>query len=82
MIITQQSAFDAYAVTPSDTDNLPNGICKGIYIGDVAAVNVEVTMQGGQTVVFSNLIPGQIHQIAAKRIKAANTTATDILALY
>ncbi len=82
MIITQSSSFDAYAVTPSDSADLPNGTCKAIYIGDAAAADVEVTMSGGQTVVFSNLLPGRIHEIAVKRILAGNTTATDILALY
>ncbi len=82
MIITQQSAFDAYVVTPSDTTDLPNGTCKAIYIGDDAAADVEVMMQGGQTVVFANLASGVLHMIAAKRILSGNTSATDILALY
>ena len=82
MLLTNISAQDAYAVTPSDTVNLPNGVCKAIYIGDAAAANVEVMMQGGETVVFANVTPGQVLPIACKRVLATNTTATDILALY
>lgn len=82
MILTQQSAYDAYAVTASDTVNLPNGICKAIYIGDAAAANVSVITQGGQTITFNNLLPGRIHEIACRRVLATNTTATDIIALY
>lgn len=82
MIIVQQSAFDAYDVTPSDTADLPHGRCKAIYIGDAAAADVSVIMQGGQTATFSNLTPGVIHPIAVKRVLSTDTTATSILALY
>lgn len=82
MIITQPSVFDAYAVTPSDTNDLPNGPTKAIYIGDATAGNVSVITQGGQTVTLENLQPGQIHFFAVKRVLATGTTATKILALY
>jgi len=82
MIITQPSVFDAYEVTPSDTTDLPGGPTKEIYLGDSSAVDVNVVMQGGQTVKFENLQPGVIHYLAVKRALSTDTTATKIIALY
>jgi hypothetical protein len=56
---------------------------NGIYVG--AAGDLQVTLKGmpdGESIVFKGLVAGMIHPIKAKRIWAASTTATNILAVY
>jgi hypothetical protein len=43
---------------------------------------MQVTMLGGQTVVFVNIPDGTFLPIQVTRIWATNTDATDILALF
>jgi len=71
----------AAAVTPSDTEDIVP--TNGIYVG--AAGDLEVTLKGmadGESITFVGLAAGMIHPIRAKRIWAASTTATDIIAVY
>lgn len=68
----------AVALTTSDTDDLVK-TCNALYIG--VAGDVKVDMAGVGTVVFK-AVPVGIHRIRAKRVWAAGTTATNILALY
>ena len=72
--------FDGYAVTTSDSVDLPNGITRGIYV--TGAGNVNVNLEGGGTAVLTTLSAGQIVRVAASRILATSTTATGIFALY
>jgi hypothetical protein len=44
--------------------------------------DMQVTMLGGQTVVFVNIPDGTFLPIQVTRIWATNTDATDILALF
>jgi hypothetical protein len=68
------------AITPDDATDLTFET-RGIYIG--AAGNVTVTLAQDQSkVTFTALAIGVIHPIAASRVWATGTTATDILALY
>jgi len=76
-ILTFQGAV---AVTPSDTVDLVDGPTKGLYIG--GAGNVVAIMQDGSEVTFTALAIGVMHHISVKRVNAALTTATSILALY
>jgi len=74
-------AGKAAAVTPSDTENIVP--TNGIYVG--AAGDLEITLENmadGESIVFKGLVAGMIHPIRAKRIWTANTTATDIIAVY
>lgn len=71
---------DARAVTPNDGADLPAGPCRGLYIG--GAGNVVIDTANGTTVTLTALAVGQVHFIRAKRVRATNTTATGILALY
>lgn len=82
MLNTNQSALDVHVVTPNNDANLPKGNCKAIYIGDATVKDVAIVTAGGQTVTLTNLLPGQVHQFAVKRVLATGTTATNILALY
>ena len=74
--IPDSSISTAATVTPSDTTDLtiPS---KWLYIG--VSGDVEVVLAGGQTVIFRNLAVG-FYPIHATRIKAAGTTALNIIA--
>lgn len=70
----------AISVTPSDTQALTNGRCRGLYIGTVG--NVAITDYYGNVSIFKNAAAGQIIPIRAVYVMATNTTASDIVALY
>jgi hypothetical protein len=70
----------AAAVTPSDTVDFARGACRAIYVG--GAGNVAAVMIGGEVVTFVAPPVGTRLEIAAKRINATNTTATNLVALY
>ena len=72
--------YDGYAVTASDSADLPNGPCKALYV--TGAGNVNVNLVGGGTAVLTGLSAGQIIEVAAQRVLATSTTATGIFALY
>lgn len=72
--------FDGYAVTTSDTVDLPNGICRGLYV--TTAGNVNVNLEGGGTAVLTGLAAGQFVRVSVSRVLATSTTATGIYALY
>ena len=59
------------AITPSDTVDLPR-VTGGILVGSTG--NVAVT--------FTALAAGTYLPIAARRVNAAGTTATGLVALY
>lgn len=73
-------ANKGFAVTPSDTVNFAQGICRGIYVGvsgDVVVVHGDDT-----TVTYKAMAAGVVHPIMAKRINNTNTTATNVVAVY
>jgi hypothetical protein len=70
-------AYDAVAVTPSDTTDLHN--VRALYIGttgDIAIVTI-----GGASVTFAN-VPVGFFPVRCTKVKSTGTTATDIVALY
>ena len=74
-------AHDAINVTPgaariANTED--RGVC--LYVGDSG--DVEVIMESGNTIVFTNVPSGSFLPILATHVLAANTTATGIIALY
>jgi len=69
----------AIEVTPSDTVDLAHP-CRGLYVG--ASGDVEIITLGGDTVVLKDVFGGTILPIRVTRVKDANTTADDIVALY
>ena len=73
------AAKGAFAVTPSDTVDLPGGVCRGVYIG--GAGNLRVTMANDDVVTFTALAIGVVHPISAKRVWSTATTATSIVAI-
>jgi hypothetical protein len=68
-------------VTPSDTDDLPN-YSRMLYVGvGGSGKHVKVTTLNGDVVEFKN-VPTGILMVQARRVWAAGTVATDILALW
>ena len=67
------------AITPSDTVDLPR-VTGGILVGSTG--NVAAVMQNNVAVTFTALAAGTYLPIAARRVNAAGTTATGLVALY
>jgi hypothetical protein len=55
-------------------------VTKGVYVG--GAGNLNVTLAGGQTVLFSGIPAGTILPIRCTHILSTSTTATLIVALW
>ena len=76
-------AYDMYkeaaAVTPHATDAQTLMPCDAVYVG--TAGNLEVIMKNGTTVVFTGVKAGTVLPIGVNRVLAANTTASNIVAL-
>lgn len=75
--------YDGYAVTASDTVDLPNGKCRGL-ICTTAVGNIAVQLDAESTAVITIGAAGlnEIYDIQATRVLATGTTATGIYALY
>lgn len=71
-------AKNAATVTASDATVFTQP--STIYIG--TAGNVNVTTQGGQTVLFSNLNAGTILPVLVTKVLSTSTTASNIVRLY
>jgi hypothetical protein len=73
-------AYSAAAITPSDTVKIL--VTRGIYVGDAAACNITMTLNGDTVaVLFSNAQPGQILPFQAILVKATGTTCASLVAL-
>lgn len=55
-------------------------VSRGIYIG--VAGNATVTDCAGNDVLFKGLAAGSVLPVRATQVKASNTTATDLVALF
>lgn len=72
----------AEPITPSDGANLPHNT-KGIYVGTATAgQTIKVDTEAGGTATFTNVAQGSTIPIAAKKVYATGTTATNLLALF
>lgn len=71
----------AKAVTPSNSIDLPDGVCQALYCSGAGDINMDLI--DGDTVVIA-MTAGWVNvaHFLAKRIRAASTTATGIVALY
>lgn len=72
------AAEKAVAVTPNNDAVLIDGL-RALYVG--GAGNVSVVTWRDDTVTFVNVPEGAIIPIRVKRVRATDTTATNILAL-
>jgi hypothetical protein len=69
--------LNAYAVTPSDTVDDPNGVFSELYIG--TSGDVTLITAGGATVLYKACPAGERLQIRTRRVKVTGTTATNIV---
>jgi hypothetical protein len=78
------SAGTVLAITPNDATVLQEGV-RFLYIGGHGGgggkADVSVVTAGGQTVIFKNVPIGSLLPVQCVRVRATDTTATDILAL-
>lgn len=78
-IMVTQPARKAAAITPNDSTDLAQET-RGLYVGVTGDVKVDLVEEG--TVIFVGLAAGIIHPIAAIRVYATGTTATNIVGTY
>jgi hypothetical protein len=69
---------DAVSITPNDSTIIP--VPRAVYVGGTG--HLEVVMYGGSTVNFRSVPAGTVLDINVTKIKATNTTATYVVALY
>jgi hypothetical protein len=67
------------AIATSDTVDLPEGLTGAVWVG--GAGNVAAVMQNGVVGTFTGVTAGAVLPIAARRINATGTTATNLVAL-
>jgi hypothetical protein len=70
---------NAVAVTPHDSNNLPQVATK-LYVGGTG--NIAMVMKSGQVVTLNAVPVGAVINASFKRINATNTTATLMVAFY
>ena len=71
------------AVTPSDSSDITGATANTpatLFVGTGGNINV-VTL-GGSTLLLKNIADGSFLPIQVTRVKATNTTATDIVAIF
>lgn len=74
------SAYNFAAITPSDTVDLPSP-ARALFCGVGGDIAI-VPLDGTSAVVFKNVGDGQIIPIQFRRVNAASTDATDLVALW
>lgn len=73
-------------ITPNNTtENILNAAneactCRAVLVGGTGNISF-LDGDGGESII-TNLVVGQIYPISTRRINAANTTATNIKALW
>lgn len=71
-------AADAFAITPDDGADLAV-VARAIYVGGPG--NLEVVTLAGTTVLFAGLVAGSTLPCSVSRVRATNTTATNLVGL-
>ena len=74
-----QPARHAFAITPHATNEI-DPIPKAIYVGTGGNILLRAA-DSGSDVLLKNIAPGQIIDVRARFIRAAGTTAADIVGL-
>lgn len=73
-------AIRIIAVTPDDANDLPNGICRALWISSAGTVSV-IDASGGSAVSLGSLAVGTVFPGKVSRVRSTGTSAT-VLALY
>ena len=68
----ESPAIDGFAITPSDSADLPE-LTRALYVGAGGAV--VAVMQSGTEVSFANLGSGTLLPVRLRRVRATGTTA-------
>lgn len=80
-VLPNDPALSAATVVPDDVADLPN-YSRMLYVGvGGTGKDVHVTTINGSEVTFKN-VPTGILMVQAKKVWAADTTATEILSLW
>lgn len=85
---SSDSGQNAWLITKSDTTIFPPiatggsaiQVTKAVYVGGTGDLNV--VMNGGQTVLFSAVPAGSLLPISVKQVLSASTTASLILGIW
>ena len=72
-------ARSAAAITPNNETGLAN-VTRAIYVG--TGGDLEVVMQGGETVVFPGIPDGSILPVCVTQVRALLTTASDLVGMW
>ena len=67
------------SVVPNDAADLPDGVARGLFVGE--AGDVAVVDPAGSTVILASA-GSQYHPVLVSRVLATGTTAARIVALY
>lgn len=73
---------DIVAVTPHDTNLLPGGTCRALYIGGGGNLVITTPESGATTRTVYSVPSGSILPVQCVRVLATSTTATNIMAIY
>lgn len=71
-------AFEAFAITPHDTNYLPQ-VTRAIYVGVTG--DVVIKCREGAAVTFVGVPAGMILPVKAEQVKATGTTADSLVGL-
>jgi hypothetical protein len=75
------SASSLKAVTPHASNDLPDGVCRALWVG--GAGNVQLIAEDDTVAqVLAGVPAGTLIPVRTKAVRAASTTATSIIALY
>lgn len=74
-------ANEARAVTPHNTNDLPDG-CRALYVGGAGDISLITAFGDGTAVVFVGVPAGTILPVRCRRVRATGTTATNLVALF
>lgn len=74
--LTEWSATNAAAVTPSDSADLAF-LPRAVYVG--TSGHLKIHDREGEEITFNNLAAGVFHPLAPRRIMSTGTTALDIV---
>lgn len=75
----ESPAAHAFAITPSDSDELETET-RAIYVGNGGAIKVK--MAGGETVTFSGVPTGTVLPISVDQVFTTDTSASGLVGLY
>jgi hypothetical protein len=68
------------SITPHDSTNFTNGVCRSIFVG--GAGNIAVVPPEGSAVTLVGCLAGTVIPVQAIRVNSTGTTATSLVAIY